>query len=239
MENNTIVTIILIVCLFLIFFAYLFSKYRSLKKKTKREEEMERIRAKKKEEEERILKMEETYILIMGDIEDTTIEPEDIPEEMYTNLFFSQIIDGISHPAIDPIFKELLLEGDCRTITIRNFNLKESTRFLKSTFGSFEKDFKDVSLSAKEILIYFLKNNNKLSEKNWFLLNTKPREENVTKADFRLVNVCKRYKPFIYILPLTDWGVISGSYISDESCLYIPLQSSVPIEKEVELAGVV
>ncbi len=165
MENNSIVTLILIVCLFLIFFAYLFSKYRSLKKKTKREEEMERIRAKKKEEEERILKMEETYILIMGDIEDTTIEPEDIPEEMYTNLFFSQIIDGISHPAIDPIFKELLLEGDCRTITIRNFNLKESTRFLKSTFGSFEKDFKDVSLSAKEILIYFLKNNNKLSEK--------------------------------------------------------------------------
>lgn len=195
--------------------------------------------------EERRVGMTETSLLRIGTLLDVVIPPSNISEKSYDSCFFVQIIkrwgEESEYPPIDPLFQKLLEEGFCREVIIRQFVSRERTlSAMRSAFESFGKGYTEVALSATEILIYYLENKEKLSEKNWFLLNTKPKEENLQISDFRLVDIWNRDgKPFIYTLPVTDWGVILGSSVGSESSFFIPIPRQHAVLFERMTVGVV
>jgi hypothetical protein len=134
------------------------------------------------------------------------------------------------HSPIDPIFEELLKNEDttCINRDVRIFKMKERNIGHSPIyyFGSFEKDPFLMSMSAKNIIDCFILaiSSDKISERNWFLLNTKHPEVSTSNKDIQMVDIRffdKTGKFLLYCYPYQRWSSMGG-WIGTESIFFIP-----------------
>lgn len=145
--------------------------------------------------------------------------------ENFRDLFCGWRNGNSVYPPIDPIFDELLQDGSFTDKIVSQFSVLEGTQPYYC-FTPFKKERTEISMTAKEILFHFLENKQNYTEKNWFVLNTKPHEpkENITDSDLRFVNIWKQSNGmfFLHCSSYGRWSSLSGSSINIESSFYIP-----------------
>lgn len=199
------------------------------REKEERDRRNERIRIEKEKEAKlKLEKMEETDDLVWSgtdirfNIDFTTENYED---------FFTAFGD---HPPIHPLFEELLQKENTEIIIrdIRIFNMKEKRGGNGPIyyFYSFEREPSILSMSAKQILNCFIISMlaDKISIRNWFVLNTKYPEIPTDIDDLRMVDIRRfeeKGKFMLYCYPYKKWSSLGGSWLSTESTFFIPLSA--------------
>ncbi|MBP6931416.1 MAG: hypothetical protein KBD48_00030 [Candidatus Pacebacteria bacterium] len=195
------------------------------KERGERKEKEIRIENEKKAQ-LKLEKMEETRDLVWSGT-DICVNT-DFTTENYEDFF----AEFGNHPPIDLLFKELLQKENTEIISrdVRIFNMKEKYGGNGPIyyFYSFKREPSILSMSAKQILNCFIISMlaEKISTRNWFVLNTKYPEIPTGIDDLRMVDIRRfeeKGKFMLYCYPYQRWSSLGGSWLDLESTFFIPL----------------
>ncbi|MFA4943005.1 MAG: hypothetical protein WC564_05220 [Patescibacteria group bacterium] len=154
------------------------------------------------------------YLVKCG--EDVVLNPDIAIDDPYLDLFAPWNSGDHIFPAIDPLFEELL-KKDCIESgrIMRAFSIVRPGYDPIGYFWSFDVNLVSLSLQASTILRYFLDNKVVFGDRNWFLLNTRPDEDETRMEDLRIVDIklLGNGKYFIYCYPCRHWSSFGGGWL--------------------------